>query len=56
MRHWALILIVGLTCGPAARLSAADVGLIKINGAIGPATTGYIARAIAVEIPSRAIS
>jgi len=48
MRHWALILIVGLTCGPAARLSAADVGLIKVNGAIGPATASYIARAVDV--------
>jgi membrane-bound serine protease (ClpP class) len=29
-------------------LQAADVGLIKINGAIGPATASYIARAIDV--------
>jgi membrane-bound serine protease (ClpP class) len=40
--------MVGLTCGPAASLPAADVGLIKVNGAIGPATAGYIARAIDV--------
>ena len=46
MRYWALILIAGLTCGPAARLPAADVGLIKVNGAIGPATASFIARAI----------
>ena len=46
MKHWALILLVGLTCGLAASLPAADAGLIKINGAIGPATASYIARAI----------
>ena len=42
------MLMAGLTCGPAASLPAADVGLIKVNGAIGPATAGYIARAIDV--------
>lgn len=40
------MLIVGLTCGAGASLPAADVGLIKVNGAIGPATASYIARAI----------
>jgi membrane-bound serine protease (ClpP class) len=40
--------MVGLTYGYAARLPAADVGLIKINGAIVPATASYIARAIDV--------
>ena len=48
MRHSLLILLAGLICGPAARLPAADVGLIKINGAIGPATASYIGRAIDV--------
>ena len=48
MRHWALILIAGLTCGAATALQAGDVGLIKVNGAIGPATASYIARAIDV--------
>ena len=48
MRHWALILMAGLTCGAAIALQAGDVGLIKINGAIGPATASYIARAIDV--------
>jgi membrane-bound serine protease (ClpP class) len=48
MRHWALILVTVLTCGSAAGLRAADVALIKISGAIGPATASYIARAIGV--------
>jgi membrane-bound serine protease (ClpP class) len=48
MRHWALILLAGLTCGAAIALQAGDVGQIKINGAIGPATASYIARAIDV--------
>jgi membrane-bound serine protease (ClpP class) len=48
MRYSAIILLAGLTCGPAGRSSAADVGLIKVNGAIGPATASYIARAIDV--------
>ena len=48
MRFWAPILTVGLLCGAAISLRAADVGLIKIDGAIGPATATYINRAIAV--------
>jgi membrane-bound serine protease (ClpP class) len=48
MRHWALILLAGLTCGAAIARQAGDVGLIKIIGAIGPATASYIARAIDV--------
>ena len=48
MRHWALILVAGWICGSSVDLQAADVGLIKINGAIGPATASYIARAIGV--------
>ena len=40
--------MAGLTCGAAMALQAGDVGLIKINGAIGPATASYIARAIDV--------
>src|ERR1035437_10300509 len=48
MRHWAIILLAGWIYGSSADLQAADVGLIKINGAIGPATASYIARAIDV--------
>jgi membrane-bound serine protease (ClpP class) len=48
MRHWAVILVAGWICGSSVGLQAADVGLIKINGAIGPATASYIGRAIEV--------
>jgi membrane-bound serine protease (ClpP class) len=48
MRHAALVLIAVLACGSPAGLPAADVGLIKIKGAIGPATASYISRAIDV--------
>jgi membrane-bound serine protease (ClpP class) len=46
MRRWIQILLAALAAGSLASLRAADVGLIKVNGAIGPATAGYIARAI----------
>jgi len=42
-------MVAGLMLGSAAGLSAADAGLIRINGAIGPATATYIARAIEVS-------
>jgi membrane-bound serine protease (ClpP class) len=48
MRHAVLILAAALAYGSPAALRAADVGLIKIKGAIGPATASYIARAIDV--------
>jgi membrane-bound serine protease (ClpP class) len=44
MRGWLSIAIVGIFLGFAAH--AASVGLIKIDGAIGPATATYIIRAI----------
>src|ERR1035437_4914537 len=46
MRHWRFIAVVGIFFSVA--VNAAQVGLIKINGAIGPATANYIARAIDV--------
>lgn len=46
MKPWRFIAIVGLFMGIAAH--ATQVGLIKIDGAIGPATASYINRAIKV--------
>jgi membrane-bound serine protease (ClpP class) len=46
MKFWTPILLAGLICTGAEGLRAAEVGLIRINGAIGPATAGYIGRAI----------
>jgi len=48
MRPWIPILVAGLTFGSVNALQSADAGLININGAIGPATASYIARAIDV--------
>ncbi len=48
MRRWLAIGLAGLTCGLVPGLRAADVGLIKINGAISPATASYISRAVDV--------
>lgn len=48
MRHGALILAAAVL-GAAHSAGAANVGLIKIEGAIGPATASYIARAIEVS-------
>jgi membrane-bound serine protease (ClpP class) len=45
MKRWHFIAMAGLLLS-AAVAQAAQVGLIKINGAIGPATESYIARAI----------
>ena len=46
MRHWRFIAVVGIFFSVA--VHAAQVGLIKIDGAIGPATASYISRAIEV--------
>jgi len=46
MRHWRFIAVVGVFFS--LTLQAAQVGFIKIDGAIGPATASYIARAIDV--------
>jgi len=48
MRQWLIVLIAMMAGGLGSGLPAAEVGLIKINGAIGPATASYIARAIQV--------
>ena len=48
MKRWGLIAGVGLSLGIGGRAWGSQVGLIKIDGAIGPATAGYIARAIRV--------
>jgi membrane-bound serine protease (ClpP class) len=46
MKLWVFSLAAVLACGPAVGARGANVGLIKIDGAIGPATAGFIARAI----------
>ena len=45
MKRWHFIAVAGLLLG-AAPIQAAQVGLIKIDGAIGPATASYIGRAV----------
>jgi membrane-bound serine protease (ClpP class) len=46
MKHWISIAVAGMALGAA--VQASQVGLIKIDGAIGPATASYISRAIDV--------
>src|SRR6185436_18042473 len=48
MPRCALILIAGAMWVAGGNLRATEVGLIKINGAIGPATASYISRSIDV--------
>jgi membrane-bound serine protease (ClpP class) len=49
MRNWISIVTAALILGTANQAQAANVGLIKIDGAIGPATASYIGRAIEVS-------
>jgi membrane-bound serine protease (ClpP class) len=49
MMRWVEIGLIGLLTGSGAKLDAGEAGFIRINGAIGPATAGYIARAIDVS-------
>jgi len=46
MKHWISIAVAGMALSAA--VQAAQVGLIKMDGAIGPATASYISRAIDV--------
>lgn len=46
MRGWLSMVLVLLTCRLVPGVKAADVGLIKVDGAIGPATAIYISRAV----------
>jgi membrane-bound serine protease (ClpP class) len=47
MKHWIFIAVAGMALSASA-VQTAQVGLIKIDGAIGPATASYISRAIDV--------
>ena len=51
MQLWRLISVIGVFLSLA--VHAGQVGLIKIDGAIGPATAGYISRAIQVAAAQR---
>src|SRR5258706_1881842 len=48
MTRWASVLVAGSMWAAWGNLRETEVGLIKINGAIGPATASYISRAIDV--------
>src|SRR2546423_13812132 len=49
MKRWAPMLVAVLALGLAGNANAGSVGLIKVKGAIGPATATYIVRAIGVS-------
>jgi membrane-bound serine protease (ClpP class) len=46
MKFWAAVVMAGLFAGSRVDSQAAEAGLIKVSGAIGPATASYIERAI----------
>lgn len=48
MKHWLFIVLIFCALAPARALQAAQVGLMKIDGPIGPATANYISRALDV--------
>lgn len=48
MKRWIPMVTAGLVLGAASKAFGAQVGLIEIDGAIGPATASYISRAISV--------
>jgi len=52
MKRWVSTAVAALTLGAAQGAQTVKVGLIKIDGAIGPATATYIARAIDVAAKS----
>ncbi len=49
MRRWFGVAVAGLILGTTHAAQAAQVGLIRIDGAIGPATVTYISRAIDIS-------
>ena len=48
MKRLLLAGMAALACGSAVDLHGADVGLIRVKGVIGPATSSYLARAVDV--------
>ena len=49
MKRRAVIMVAMLVGGTLLSTAAAQVGLVKIDGAIGPATASYLARATEVS-------
>jgi membrane-bound serine protease (ClpP class) len=54
MKYWLGLLAAGLIGGTTAFAQRPTVSLIRINGAIGPATAGYIERATKISADRRA--